>query len=75
MVTPDSGEISSSEGTTQEDLLAVAMYALAITPLIGKLYQHLPTCKQVWYADDSSAAGSLGDLRKWWDEISSLGPG
>ena len=29
----------------------------------------------MWYADDSTAAGSLGDLRKWWDEISSLGPG
>ena len=75
MVIPGSGEICSSEGTTQGDPLAMAMYALAITPLIGKLHQHLPTCKQVWYMDDSTAAGSLGDLRKWWDEISSLGPG
>ena len=75
MVIPGSGEICSSEGTTQGDPLAMAMYALAVTPLIGKLYHLVPTCKQVWYADDSTAAGSIGDLRKWWDEIFILGPG
>ena len=46
--------------------------------MIGKLHHLVPTCKQVWYADDSTAAGSIGDLRKWWDEISmrfyNLGP-
>ena len=61
--------------TTQCDPLAMAMYALAIAPLINKLHHSLPTCKQVWYADDSTAAGSLSDVKKWWDEISSLGPG
>ena len=75
MVIPGSGEIRSCEGTTQGDPLAMAMYALAVTPLISKLHQNIPTCKQVWYADDSTAAGSLQDLKKWWDEISSLGPG
>ena len=53
----------------------MAMYALAIAPLINKLHHSLLTCKQVWYADYSTAAGSLSDVRKWWDEISSLGPG
>ena len=77
MVIPG-GEISSREGilyTTQGDPLAMAMYALAIAPLFNKLHHSLPTCKQVWYADDSTVAGSLSDVRKWWDEISSLGPG
>ena len=75
MVIPGSGEIASHEGTTQGDPLAMAMYALAVTPLIRKLHHHVPTCKQVWYADDSSAAGTLTDLKTWWDELSFIGPG
>ena len=65
MVIPGSGEISFCEDTTQGDPLAMSMYALGITPLISKLRQNIPTCKQVWYADDSTAAGSLYDLKKW----------
>jgi len=53
----------------------MAMYALAVSPLIGKLHYRLPATKQVWYADDSTAACSIENLRKLWDEISSLGPG
>ena len=75
VVIPGSGEISSSEGTTQGDPLAMAMYALAVTPLLGKLRVKLPTIKQVWYADDSAAAGSIEHLREWWNEIQAIGPG
>ena len=30
--------------------------------------------KQVWYADDATAAGKIADLRGWWSRISALGP-
>ncbi len=52
----------------------MAMYALAITPLIRDLQNSHPDIKQVWYADDASCAGSCSNLRKWWDCISTLGP-
>ena len=51
-----SGEIASTEGTTHGDPLAMAMYALAISPLINKLKQLYPNVKQVWYADDATGA-------------------
>ena len=59
------GEITSSEGTTQGDPLAMAMYALAVRPLIGKLKSDAPRVKQVWYADDATGAGICDDLKKW----------
>ena len=31
--------------------------------------------KQVWYADDASATGSLYSIHTGWDELSSVGPG
>ena len=50
----------------------MAMYAIGIIPLIHKL--STPTTRQIWYADDASAAGSLHDLRLWWDNLAALGP-
>ena len=63
-------KILSCEGTTQGDPLAAAMYALGVIPLIRKL-QHL--ARQLWFADDASAAGHL-DLLAWWMELNELGP-
>ena len=56
------GEIDSSEGTTQGDPLAMAMYALTLRPLIDKLRNAEPNARQVWFADDATAAGRLVSL-------------
>ena len=63
----DGATILSQEGTTQGDPLAMAMYAIAITPLIRSLEDE--KIKQVWFADDATAGGSLLGLRRWWDHL------
>ena len=68
----DGESILSQEGTTQGDPLAMAMYAIAITPLINRLETEL--VKQTWYADDAAAGGKLVDLKAWWDQLIDLGP-
>ena len=64
-------EILSREGTTQGCPLAMAMYALALTPLTKKL-KHL--CKQVWYADDGTGGDKFVKLKAWWDDLVKEGP-
>ena len=68
----DGESILSQEGTTQGDPLAMAMYAIAITPLINRLETEL--VKRTWYADDAAAGGKLVDLKAWWDRLTDLGP-
>ena len=52
----------SEEGTTQGDLLAMALYALAIAPLMMKCANN---STQVWYADDASAGGTVRGIFSW----------
>eukprot|EP00731_Ephydatia_muelleri_P028772 Em0020g416a len=68
----DGATLLSTEGTTQGDPLAMAMYGIGILPLIKKLQ----TCDvtQTWYADDAAAAGSTANIRCWWDMITKAGP-
>ena len=68
----DGDVIQSQEGTTQGDPLAMPMYGLATIPLIRRLKG---LCKQVWYADDSAATGTMEQLRAWWDKLVKHGPG
>ena len=68
------GEISSSEGTTQGDPLAMPMYALAVVPLIRHLHSTVPAASQVWFADDATAVGSASVLLDWWNHLVSIGP-
>ena len=49
----------------------MAPYAISILPLIISLKSE---SEQIWYADDSSAGGTLSNLRSWWDRILKLGP-
>ena len=58
--------LMSKEGTTQEDPLAMPMYALSTIPLIRKLKHGV---KQVWYADDACAVGSLSSLHSFWSRL------
>ena len=50
------------------------MYALTIRPLIDKLRDTEPNAKQVWLADDATAAGRLVTLHQWWQLITTIGP-
>ncbi|EDO37922.1 predicted protein [Nematostella vectensis] len=66
-------EIISAEGTTQGDPLAMATYALSMQPLITSS-QAASSTKQCWFADDACGAGSILEIKKWWDNINTLGP-
>jgi hypothetical protein len=64
-------ELLSREGTTQGCPLAMAMYALALIPLIQSVKSH---CKQVWYADDATGCDRFAALRTWFDWLLIKGP-
>ena len=65
--------ILSQKGTTQGHPMAMPLYALSIVPLIRELLLVAGT-KQVWYADDSAAVGSVSDIKQWWDTLLTRGP-
>ena len=75
-----SGEfLYSSEGTTQGDNIAMAFYALNTVPIIKQPQNvdddiEAEPVKQVWFADDSSAAGSLKGILQWWKKLTEIGP-
>ncbi len=54
----------SREGTTQGDPLGMAMYAMAIMPLIHRLQDLNSELSQIWFADDAAAASTIMRLRK-----------
>ena len=68
--------IYSEEGCTQGDVTAMGLYGLGIKPLTDNLSDtiDIEKCKQVWYADDSSSAGELNEMKKWWDKLCEMGP-
>jgi hypothetical protein len=63
--------IKSSEGITQGDPVAIAMYALATVPPINHLRQ---LARQIWFADDSAACDILTKLKCWWDLLNQIVP-
>ncbi len=64
-------ELLSQEGTTQGCPLAMAMYALALVPLLKHLQ---PYCKQVWYADDATGCDTFEKMLKWFNVLLVEGP-
>jgi hypothetical protein len=64
-------EFASREGTTQGCPLAMAMYAIALIPLVKELK---PLAKQVWYADDATGADTITNLKIWFDKLLERGP-
>ena len=67
----DGRHIFSSEGTTQGNLLSMAMYSVSVTPLIASLQDS--RVKQVWFTDDATAGGTLHGLHDWWSRLQDLG--
>lgn len=65
-------EIVSAKGMMQGDPLAMAIYALSMQPLMTSL-QAVSSTKQYWFADDACGAGSILEIKKWWDNIITLG--
>eukprot|EP00794_Sanderia_malayensis_P000686 gene686-biopygen1111 len=67
-------QIKSSASTTQGDLVSMAIYAIAITPIILMLLEiSLPT-KSAAYADDVTAAVSLINRKNRWENLIELDP-
>lgn len=64
--------MKSTEGTTQGDPLAMAKYALSISPLIYRQRHLEPNTKQVRFADDEKAAGKLENIQQWWEYLYKL---
>jgi len=64
-------EFLSQEGTTQGCPLAMAMYAIALTPLLKNAKE---LARQVWFADDATGCDQATALRKWYDLLVNQGP-
>ena len=66
--------IHGSEGATQGDPAAMAMYSISIQPLIHHLTVNqepsLPPAKQAWFADDGT--GGRGSHVKMWDNSKTI---
>ena len=64
--------ILSQEGTTQGDPVAMAMYGVALLPLINLVKDDMVT--QKWYADDGNAVGTLESLVTLHQKLQKHGP-
>ena len=69
-------ELRSREGTTQGDPLGIAIYAIAISPLLDILIAATTDNhnKMAAFADDVSASGKIISLREWWSHLIEAGP-
>ena len=67
------GPMYSMEGVTQGDPLSMCFYSVPLLPLVRSL-----RCKekwmQSWYADDSAFAGTLENVKEWFEKLLEKGP-
>jgi hypothetical protein len=63
----------SQEGIVQGDPMSMFIYAIATLPLIRELEDN-SSYTQIWYADDSSAAGHLQNIYLWFKKLLRIGP-
>ena len=68
----DGEMLISQEGTMQGDPLTMAMYGIAVIPLIHRLTNE--QVQKVWFADDATVGAQLTPLRDWWDQLQLIGP-
>ena len=66
--------LPSQTGVAQGCPLAMIVYGLTLLPIIRDLRQSFPRLLHIWYADDSNAAGTWAHLRRYWKELTRLGP-
>ena len=52
----------------------MAIYAVAVVPLIRELENNNSYCHQVWFADDTAATGIFDALLERWKKIVNIGP-
>ena len=66
--------ILSIEGVTQGDPLAMALYSIALLPLIEHLRREHPRVLQPWYSDDGAIRGTGCDVVACFHELCHVGP-
>ena len=68
--------ILSMERTTEGDPTAMASYALGVTPLIKLLLEITSSnklySKEIAYADDTTVAGTIKDIKYYWEHPNSF---
>ena len=71
-------ELKSNESTTQDDPVSIAICGTGVTLMINILIDIAVASAEsqvgvLAYANNFLAAGTLGDLRKWWDTLTIIG--
>ena len=68
-------EISSNKGTTQEDLIAMGMYALGLMTLLASIISNnTRNLIHVAFPNDSTGVGKIHELIEWRKNVFHYGP-
>ena len=68
-------EISSNEGNTQGDSMAVGIYALGLMLLLSSIISNNSVnLIHIVFADDLTGVGKIHELIEWWKNVLHYGP-